>query len=108
MVRFVLFCSGTFADSHSSGFASFIIKFKYKTFITSYIGVVSYIALILGWKFVKGSTKVGAATVDLMAGRITKEDCDRAKAEETMVGGNKSTGLKRVITKAMHQIRIRL
>lgn len=47
------------------GFTAFVPRFKADVFVTSYIGVVVYLANIVWWKCFKGTKRVQANAMDL-------------------------------------------
>lgn len=47
-----------------NGYNAFIHGFKYRSFITSYIGIAAYVIMILGWKFTFKTKRVTSSTVD--------------------------------------------
>lgn len=52
------------ADARA-GFTAFVPRFKADVFVTSYIGVVVYLANIVWWKCFKGTKRVQANAMDL-------------------------------------------
>ncbi|TIA31853.1 dicarboxylic amino acid permease [Aureobasidium pullulans] len=52
----------------TNGLNSFIGEFDYKTFITSYIGIPTYLCLIFGYKFTQKSQRIRSYEADLISG----------------------------------------
>lgn len=52
----------------TSGWEAFTPIFDPRRFVVAYVGVVSWIIMILGWKFYKGTKMVQPKTMDLQTG----------------------------------------
>lgn len=68
----------------TNGLTAFIGKFDYKVFVTSYIGIPTYLILIFGYKIVQRSRRVRSAEADLFTGvPLEPLEEERTRLEES-------------------------
>ncbi|KAK5204507.1 hypothetical protein LTR41_009679 [Exophiala xenobiotica] len=59
-----------------SGYTAFLTPFNVATFVTSYLVIVIFVILYLGWKFLKKTKWVKLEEMDLVTGRASYDDRD--------------------------------
>ncbi|PQE04086.1 Dicarboxylic amino acid permease protein [Rutstroemia sp. NJR-2017a BVV2] len=80
-----------------NGFSDFVGDFDWRNFLVHYIGIPLYLAMIFGYKWVRGSQRVKARRADLFGGKeaIDKDEEEFLAEEKARRGGREESRAER-------------
>ncbi|KAM3077456.1 amino acid transporter [Clarireedia jacksonii] len=80
-----------------NGFTDFAGEFDWRNFLVHYVGIPLYLAMIFGYKWVRGSERVKARRADLFGGKeaIDRDEEEFLASEKARRGGSEETRAER-------------